>query len=145
MSNEPVPSNPHSAIGQTAEALDPSRSSARIAAGSEQGQASVALGAVFTLNAMPTVHMIHVLWSSSFHGFGRLAEGAAAVVGFLVGLFVLGSLVVGFAFGIMGITAAKRQGRTIALALAGTLLNFFAFWGWLGIVICWTIAVAGRP
>jgi hypothetical protein len=138
-------SSHHGRVGSDEAVSNGLRSSASTPQSSEQAQASVVLGAVFALVAVPTLHLIHVLWSSGFHGFGRLAEGAAAVVGFLIGVFVLVSLVIGFVFGIMGLMTAKRQARTIALPLAGALLNFFAFWGWVGIMICWTVAVVGRP
>ena len=109
----------------------------------ELALASVALGAVFALAAAPTTTLIFVLWSSHFQDFGRLAGGAAAIVGIGGTLFILACCGLGLAFGIMGTTTARREGRPIALALAGLLLNVLNLLAWVGILICWIVA-SGR-
>jgi hypothetical protein len=110
----------------------------------EQALASVAIGAVFALMAFPTMLMIHVLGDGNFRGWDRVAVGVGALAGSIGGLFVVASCVLALFFGIMGMTAARRQGRSTALGLAGVLLNILDLWMWLGINIAWIGAVLSR-
>jgi hypothetical protein len=105
--------------------------------GIEQCLASVVLGAVFALMAFPTMLMIHILGEVQFRGWPRALILLGAALGSLGGLFVLASSVIGLIFGILGMSAARRSGRSIALGFAGVLLNGLDLLMWLGAMIGW--------
>ena len=112
--------------------------------GLEQCLASVALGAVFALMAFPTMLMIHILGDSHFRDWPKPLIVVGAAMGSLGGLFVLTSSVFGLIFGVLGMGAARRNDRPIALGFAGVLLNSLDLLMWLGALIAWIGTVAGN-
>jgi hypothetical protein len=99
--------------------------------GVEWGAASLALGGVFALMLPPAL-----LLAGAVHVGGRdavVVEGA----GFLFGLLILFMSAAGVAFGVLGVTAAQRARRPIALGLAGVMLNALSLLMWAGALLAW--------
>jgi hypothetical protein len=131
-------------IAQDDVPVDLPRAPAGLPWGLEQALASVALGAVFAIMAFPTFLMIQVLGDQHFRGWAKALVIVAAVLGSIGGLFVLVSAMFGLIFGILGMGAARRAGRSVALAFAGVLLNSLDLFMWLGALIGWIATVADR-
>jgi hypothetical protein len=112
--------------------------------GIEHSLASVVLGAVFALGGPSTALLIEFLQNAHFQGIDRVGVGVLGVAGSLGGLFVVTASVFGLVFGIMGMLAARRQHRPIALGLAGVFLNGLNVLMWLGLLLCWILAVLGH-
>jgi hypothetical protein len=112
--------------------------------GIEQSLASVTLGGIFALMAFPTFLMIHVLGQSHFNGWARGLVIIAGILGTVGGLFVVACTVFGLIFGILGMGAARRSGRSAALGLAGVLLNSLDLFMWIGALAGWLGTVADR-
>jgi hypothetical protein len=110
--------------------------------GIEQSLASLSLGGVFALMAFPTLLMIHLLGDSRFRGWPKSQIVVAAALGTLGGLFVVVSAVFGLIFGVLGMGAARRGSRSIALGFAGVLINSLDLLMWLGALIAWIATVA---
>ncbi len=112
--------------------------------GIEQSLASVILGAVFAVGGPPTFLLIEFLQNAHFQGIDRVGVGALGVAGSLGGLFVMMASVFGFVFGIMGMSAARQQRRSVALGLAGVFLNGLNVLMYLLLLVCWILAVVGH-
>jgi hypothetical protein len=99
--------------------------------GGEWGAASLVLGGVFALMLPPAL-----LLAGAVHVGGRdaaIVEGA----GYLFGLLILFMSAVGAAFGVLGVVAAQRARRPIALGLAGVMLNALSLLMWAGALLAW--------
>jgi hypothetical protein len=106
-------------------------------AGREWGLASLLLGAVFALMVLPGLILVYTLGTTNFRGFHRTEERITALGGYCGGLLILGLSITGIVFGILGIVAAKKANRPIALGLAGALVNALNLLMWLGACLAW--------
>jgi hypothetical protein len=112
--------------------------------GIEQCLASVILGSVFAVSGPITALLIEFLQNAHFQGIDRMERGALGVAGSLGGVFIIVASVFGFIFGIMGMSAARQQRRSVALGLAGVFLNGGNVLMWLLLLVCWILAVLGH-
>jgi hypothetical protein len=99
--------------------------------GVEWGAASLVLGGVFALMIPPAL-----LLAGSVRVGGRdavVVEGA----GYLFALLILFLSAAGAAFGVLGVSAAQRARRPIALGLAGVMLNALNLLMWAGALLAW--------
>ncbi len=99
--------------------------------GVEWGTASLVLGGVFALMLPPAL-----LLAGFVHVGGRdavVVEGA----GYLFALLILFMSAAGAAFGVLGVSAAQRARRPIALGLAGVMLNALSLLMWAGALLAW--------
>jgi hypothetical protein len=121
-------------VGQ---AVDPAAAAAPAPRGWEWGAASLALGAVLALLAVLALQLAYQLETSGFRGFSRSDQRLAALGGYGGALCCL--LLAGTAagFGIAGIAASRREGRPVALGLAGVLLGGLDLFLWLGALVAW--------
>jgi hypothetical protein len=128
------PSADFSRTGEMAPHVPPAAPPAR---GWEWGVASMGLGAVLALMAVPALLLAQQLQVSGFRGFARSDLRLAALGGYGGALLCL--LLAGCAagFGIAGIAAARREGRPVALGLAGVLLGGLDLFLWLGALVAW--------
>ena len=106
-------------------------------AGAEWGFASLALGGVFAVMAPPTYLLIEVVQQNSFGGFSHSDRLLAGLGGCLVAAIILALAATGVGFGIVGVNAARRHGRPIALGLAGLLLNALDLLIWAAAAAAW--------
>ncbi len=102
---------------------EPARSRER--RGAENGLASLLLGILVALLAL-LFTVVNTLMAA--HGPQGLHMSASdvtlATVGFVVGILLILSLgLVGLLFGIVGLGAARQQGQSAALPLAGVFVN----------------------
>jgi hypothetical protein len=112
--------------------------------GIEQTIASVILGSIGALSGPQMALLIRVIEDSNFRGIDRVAVGALGILGTLGGLFVVAVSIFGVVFGIVGMLAARRQGRSAALGLTGVFLCGLDSAMWLGLVVCWILAVVNH-
>jgi hypothetical protein len=129
--------------GRETLSTDSSRVPTMYAPNTESAQASIALGAVFAVMALQALLIIHMLQQTHFGGWHRISIILGAVIGICGGVVILVSAAIGLAFGIIGIAAARRAGRPIALGLAGVLLNGLDLLLWLAAMIAWIAVLAG--
>ena len=122
-------------VGPPAE-LDPLAS-----AGAEWGLASLALGGVFAVMAPPTFLLIEYVQQNDFGGFSHSDRLLAALGGSFIAALILALEGAGVGFGVVGINAARRQGRPVALGLAGLLLNALDLLIWAAAAAAWLSAV----
>ncbi len=106
-------------------------------AGREWGLASLVLGMTFAVMVMPSLFLVHTLGVDNFRGFGRTEARIAALGGYCGGVLIVGLAITGICFGVLGIVAAKRANRPIALGLAGALLNALNLLMWVGALLAW--------
>jgi hypothetical protein len=88
--------------------------------------------------------LIEILQVSHFQGINRVEVGILGILGSVGALFVVAVLVFGLVAGIMGMVAARRQGRSTALTLAGIFLCGLDVIMWLGLLVCWILAVVNH-
>lgn len=100
------------------------------AAGAEWATASLVPGAVFAVMVPPCLVLIAVL--------GHNNPGNVAIVAgcFFVLLILLLSMA-GLGFGVLGMNAAQRARRPIALGLVGVMLNALNLLMWAGTLLAW--------
>jgi hypothetical protein len=113
-------------------ALDRMESEFRPSGGLEWGSASLVLGAVFAVMMPPSL----ILFAAVGNARGRDA-GAVEAVGYIFPLLILLLAATGAAFGIVGMIAAQRARRPIALGLAGVMLNALSALMWAGALLAW--------
>jgi len=126
--NRPMTGLSREGYGSAFGRVDPEASSS---SGVEWGAASLVLGAVFALMIPPAL-----LLAGSVHVGGRdavVVEGA----GYLFALLILFMSAAGAAFGVLGVSAAQRARRPIALGLAGVMLNALSLLMWAGALLAW--------
>ncbi len=99
--------------------------------GVEWGAASLVLGGVFALMIPPAL-----LLAGSVH-VGRRDAVVVEGAGYLFALLILFMSAVGAAFGVLGMVAAQRARRPIALGLAGVMLNALSLLMWAGALLAW--------
>jgi hypothetical protein len=105
--------------------------------GSDWGIASLVMGAVFALMAVPTFSLAHAIEVSHWTAFSP-DEHRLAVSGGFVGIGVVLLLCVTAAgFGIAGMVTGRRCGGSIALGLAGLLLSALDLMLWGLILLAW--------
>ncbi len=97
----------------------------------EWGAASLALGGVFTL-IMPSM----LLTALVIYQRGR-DQPVLELPCVLFCLLVLCLSAAGAAFGVLGVSAAQRARRPIALGLAGVMLNTLSLLMWAGALLAW--------
>ena len=98
--------------------------------GGEWAAASLVLGAVFALMVPPCLVLIAVLGHSN-------PGNVAMVAGFFFVLIILLLSAAGVGFGVLGMNAAVRARRPIALGLAGVMLNALNLLMWAGTLLAW--------
>jgi hypothetical protein len=77
-----------------------------------------------------------ILFAAVGNARGRDA-GAVEAVGYIFPLLILLMAAAGAAFGIVGMIAAQRARRPIALGLAGVMLNALSALMWAGALLAW--------
>jgi hypothetical protein len=102
--------------------------------GAEWGAASLVFGAVFALMIPPCLILASVV---GHYGVNRSDEPLAVAAGYLFILLILLLSAAGVAFGILGMNAAQRARRPIALGLAGLMLNALNLLMWAGALLAW--------
>lgn len=103
----------------------------------EWGAASLALGGVLAILAPIGLFLAAFLESTHYSSFSRTDKRLAALGGYGSAFFALILVMAGLVFGILSITSARRQRRTIALGLAGVLLNGLDLFLWAGAALAW--------
>jgi hypothetical protein len=142
MSSDPLPPNPagawvtagptHNRVGELAPDVDLHRPTLTIARSMLWGLASLLLGIPLFVGAPIQLQLNRNLWTMGPHGMNLPGAFIAGLFSFLMILGLAGS---GVFFGIRGWLLAVRERQTIALGLAGTLLNAatLLIWLWIGI------------
>jgi hypothetical protein len=110
----------------------------------EWGAASLALGAVLAILPVLGLKLTRDLEVTQFSDFSRSEQRLAAAGGYSSGVLGILLTVVAIAFAVAGIGAARREGRPIALGLAGLLLGGLDLFLWLGALLAWAFATWNR-
>lgn len=110
----------------------------------EWGAASLALGAVFAIMAPVALLLVYFLESTHYQGFGRTEIRLAALGGYAAALIIWALVIIGIVSGIYSMSASRQQRRSIALGLAGVLLNGLDLFVWLGAALAWHASVWNR-
>jgi hypothetical protein len=101
--------------------------------GVEWGTASLVLGAVFALMMPPSL----ILFAAIDGRIGGRDAGVVEAAGYFFPLLILLLSATGAAFGVVGMIAAQRARRPIALGLAGVMLNALSLLMWAGALLAW--------
>ncbi len=115
----------------------PESSAIEGSSGVEWGAASLSLGGIFAILAPIGLFLAAFLQSTNFQGFSRTDKKIAALAGYGSIFFILMLVVIGIVFGVLSMSASRRQRRPIALGLAGVLLNALDLFMWVGAALAW--------
>jgi hypothetical protein len=103
----------------------------------EWGAASLTLDGVFAIMAPVALILAYLLESTGYVRFSPWDKRLAALGGYGSVFVILLLAVVGIVFGLVGMSESRRQQRSIALGLAGVLLNGLDLFLWVGAGLAW--------